>query len=128
MNAEYTSVDITEKTLCYEIYKLLIYLGLSMNYVGFRLCGYAIYLVVQEPERILSICKRLYPDVAQRYDTTWRNVERNIRAAADRVWKTNPTLLSRVAGYPLDKKPTAAQFISILSFYFLSMYPSSSTQ
>lgn len=98
-----------------EIYDLLYRLGISANYTGFFHLSYAVYLAVQQPERLLLVTKWLYPDVARQYKTTWKCVERNIRAVTGIAWEKNPVLLEKLAMCPLRMKPTPAQFISILA-------------
>ena len=101
-----------------EIYDLLYRLGLTANYTGFFHTSYAVYLAAQQPERLLLITKWLYPEVARHYHTNWNCVERNIRTAANIVWKSNRPLLEALAQHPLPRKPTAAQFLAILTAQF----------
>ena len=88
---------------------------MTANYKGFRQSAYAVFLAVKEPDRLGLVTKWLYPAVADRYASSCGAAERNIRTAAAVAWKNNPVLLSELAGYTLDVKPTAAQFISILA-------------
>lgn len=101
--------------LIVTICTLLGRLGLTANYSGYFYTVYAILLVHEQPERLLLVTKWLYPDIGTQFHTTWRNVERNIRTAVALVWKRNPTLLSQLAGYPLQEKPNVAQFLAILN-------------
>lgn len=103
-----------------EIYSLLYQLGLTANCTGFFHTSYAVYLAVQQPERLLLVTKWLYPDVAKQYATNWKCVERNIRTAVHIAWETNPELLELLAHYPLAEKPTASAFIAILSSQFFT--------
>ena len=101
-----------------ETYMLLYQLGLTANYTGFFYTSYAVYLAVQEPARLRLVTKRLYPEVAKHYATTWRCVERNIRTAVHVAWNTNPKLLEKLALHPLSRKPKASEFLSILALHF----------
>ena len=47
-----------------DIYDLLYRLGARGNYTGFFQTAYAVYLAVQQPERLLLVTKWLYPAVA----------------------------------------------------------------
>lgn len=98
-----------------EIYDLLYQLGIIANYTGFFYTSYAILLIVENPERILLITKRLYPEVAKKYDTNWKAVERNIRTIVSLTWERNPQLLQEFARHILLKKPTNAEFLAILA-------------
>ena len=65
--------------------------------------------------RLLLVTKWLYPDVAKRYGTNWKAVERNIRTVITVVWEQNRAMLEGLARRPLLQRPCAAQFLSILS-------------
>lgn len=101
-----------------EIYTLLYQLGLTANYTGFFYVSYAVYLVAQQPDRLLLVTKWLYPEVAKHDATTWKCVERDIRTAVNVVWDTNPKLLGALARHPLPQKPKTSTFLSILALQF----------
>lgn len=103
-----------------KIYTLLQQLGATSSYTGFFHTAYAVLLAMGEPRRLLLVTKWLYPDVAAYYRTSWYAVERNIRTVVNLVWKTHPEFLSRLAGYPLEKRPSSSQFIFILAEYLSS--------
>ena len=98
-----------------EIYNLLYQLGITANYTGFFHTAYAVYLAAQQPDRLALVTKWLYPEVAKRCSTTWTAVERNIRTAIAVSWRCSPDYLEGLARRPITKKPTGAQFLSILS-------------
>lgn len=100
-----------------ETQKLLLRLGATPNYAGFHYTVYAVMLSLQQEERLVCVTKFLYPDVAKNYHTTWMAVERNIRTLISVVWKTNPWLLSEIAGCSLPKRPSPGQFLGILTAY-----------
>ena len=94
---------------------MLCRLGATANYRGFSYTAYAVLLCVQQQDRLLLVTKWLYPDVAKRYGTNWRAVERNIRTVITVVWEQNRAMLEGLARRPLLQRPCAAQFLSILS-------------
>ena len=94
---------------------LLMRLGITPNYMGYHLANTAIRLAKESPESLLMVTKLLYPAVGKRHHVTWQAVERDLRTVINLAWKYNPTLLRRLAGFPLPHKPTVAQFISILA-------------
>ncbi|WP_253291082.1 sporulation initiation factor Spo0A C-terminal domain-containing protein [Acetivibrio sp. MSJd-27] len=98
-----------------KVYKLFHMLGISSNYKGYTQTAYAVYLAAQKPQRLSLVTKRLYPEVAKKYHTTWNAVERNIRTILTMIWNNNSESLEKMAGHPLEKKPGTAQFISILA-------------
>ena len=101
-----------------QIRNLLQQLGITANYTGYHHASYAVLLAAKEPESLLLVGKWLYPEVAKHYKTTVSSVERNIRTAADRAWKRQRGLLEEIAGHPLPQRPTASEFLAILSAGF----------
>lgn len=95
--------------------QLLIRLGVTENYKGFQYAAYAICICAEEQDRLLLVTKRLYPDVAKRFGTTWPAVERDLRTVIDVAWKHNSGLLTYLSQSTLEKKPPCARFLSILS-------------
>lgn len=103
-----------------RVYDLLYSLGLTANYIGFFHTSYAVYLAVQQQERLLLVTKWLYPEVALHYHTTWKCVERNIRTISEAAWLNNRPLLEKLARHPLPRRPSASAFIAILAACFFS--------
>ena len=98
-----------------DIYDLLYRLGVTANYVGFFHTAYAVKLCAEQPDRLLMVTKWLYPEVAKQYKTSWRAVERNIRAVRNIIWQKNRPLLEVLAYGPLLQKPRNVQMLSILA-------------
>lgn len=98
-----------------HIQRLLRRLGVTENYTGFLHTAYAVQLSIDQPDRLCLITKRLYPDVARYYGTTWKAVERNIRTVVSVVWANDPQLLSELASFRLARKPNNARFLAILA-------------
>ena len=76
-----------------QVFDLLYRLGVTANYTGFFHTAEAVAMCVERPDRLLMVTKCLYPDVAKRYETNWKAVERNIRCCwnswpADRWMKS----------------------------------------
>lgn len=98
-----------------NIQQLLRSLGATENYTGFAHTAYAVQLTIAEPERLCLITKRLYPDVAKRFGTNWKAVERNIRTVVSVIWSNNAPMLLELAGFPLASRPNNACFLAILA-------------
>ena len=103
-----------------EIYDALYLVGVTAKYVGFFHTSYAVYLSMQQPERLLLVTKWLYPDVAKHYHTNCPVVERSIRTAATVAWQLRPEKLSVMAKCNLYKRPSNTQFISIIAEFLQS--------
>ena len=97
------------------VYDLLYQLGVTANYTGFFHTAYAVSLCVEQPDRLLLVTKWLYPEVAKRYGTNWKAVERNIRTVSCIIWREGWPLLEELARRPLAQKPRTTQLLAILS-------------
>ncbi|GAB2045939.1 hypothetical protein AGATL06_24380 [Agathobaculum sp. TL06] len=96
------------------IRELLFRLGVTAKYKGCFYAIYAVTLCMEEQELLLSVTKRLYPEVARKYKTNWKAVERNIRTVSAAAWSANRRLLEALANRPLDRYLYAAEFISVI--------------
>lgn len=112
MGYEKTDIpDKIEKDTNYLLYRL----GLTANYKGYFYVSCAIALCIEKEERLLLVTKWLYPEVAKRYGTNWKAVERSIRTASYIMWRENRALLEELAGRRLEGQPRTAQLLSILA-------------
>jgi len=64
----------------------MIKLGFQARQRGYRYLREAVLIVCQEPETLTAVTKCLYPEVAKRYNTTDKHVERAIRNAIETAW------------------------------------------
>ncbi len=101
----------------FEVRKILHDFCIFSNCRGYKQTYVAVNMAIRDPESLVLISKRLYRDVAKDQDTEGNCVERNIRTVSRAAWKNNRGLLEELAGGPLTRAPTAAQFISILVAY-----------
>ena len=93
--------------------------GITKRYIGYSHLGYCLQLVIADDNRLVAVTKEVYMQKAAYFECRWSNVERNIRTLAARAWDLNSTLLTEMAGYPLNRAPAAAEFLEILATYFL---------
>ena len=107
----------TADGLIVDIYKLFFRLGISVKYVGFSYAAQAIHIAVLNPERLHYITKEIYMEVAIMYKTNPSTIEHAIRRVISVAWKRNAPLLKELANYPLEKAPSASEFLSILSMH-----------
>ena len=98
-----------------KVWDLLYQLGVTANYIGFFHTAYAVSLCVGQPDRLLLVTKWLYPEVAKRYGTNWKAVERNIRTVSCIIWQEGRPLLEELAHRHLEEKPRNAQLLAILA-------------
>lgn len=60
--------------------------GFQARQKGYRYLREAVWIAWQEPDVLTSVTKRLYPEVAKRFNTTDKQVERAIRNAIETAW------------------------------------------
>lgn len=104
------------------IFELLNRFGISARYVGFFHMAFAVQLCVEDPWRLTKVTKVLYHEVAGQYGTTYHCVERNIRTAIAVAWNNNRPLLEAIAKRSFNDKPTASEFIAILTAFLSPGY------
>lgn len=97
---------------------LLLCAGFQPRHRGYRYLREAVWLAWKEPEMLNAVTKRLYPEVARRFETTDKQVERAIRNAIETAWvKGNPDTLAAIFGdlfTDSNVRPTNSEIIKIL--------------
>ena len=122
MGDECSRVNIYKRTT-YHMVKC----GFHAAQKGYRYLREAVWIAYQEPEYLASVTKRLYPEVAKRFNATDKQVERAIRNAIETAWvKGDPETLREVfAELYRDgtKRPTNTEVIR----KFVRLYRSTGT-
>ena len=89
--------------------------GVPAHIKGYQYLREAIMMVVNDIDVINQITKSLYPQIAQRFETTPSRVERAIRHAIEVAWgRGEPTIMENIFGYTVSAakgKPTNSEFI-----------------
>ena len=98
-----------------EVSKMLLTLGVGLNYLGYNQTIQAVDLALQDPESLELIYKRIFWAIGKRQYTTTGGIERNIHRASRIAYETNRKYLEELAGEPLSRVPTATQFVAILT-------------
>lgn len=102
-----------------RISEILELLGVPAHVKGYRYLVEAIALILEDTEKYLSgITKKLYPEVARKFNTTTECVERDIRNAIILAWKQgNPEVKDQIFNFPLTakKKPTNIKFMATVA-------------
>ena len=81
------------------------------DYYTLRQC---MTLICTRPDRLRALQKEVYLPVAEASGHAWRAAESAVRRTAKLAWETNPEKVQVLAGYPLDHRPTAGQFLEML--------------
>lgn len=102
-----------------KISNIFITVGIPAHIKGYQFLREAIKMAIDNPEIINSITKRLYPDVAEKFDTSPSKVERAIRHAIEVAWNRgkieNINSLFGVRVYSHNEKPTNGEFIALVA-------------
>ncbi|HAX83378.1 MAG TPA: sporulation initiation factor Spo0A [Ruminococcaceae bacterium] len=100
-----------------EIQIVLRRLGICSTYKGYKATVLALTLALEDENRLNSITKNIYSEVARQLGSTPSAVERNMRTVVQRAWKINPADLERMAGYHIEYLPSVSEFLDILFNY-----------
>ena len=109
------NIDFYHNNLKIAITKILHELGIPSHIEGYQYIRDGIGIIFERPETIGGITKELYPELAQKYETTVSRVERAIRHAIEVSWNRGDwDLMEDIFGHSVDidkAKPTNSEFI-----------------
>lgn len=93
--------------------------GVPAHIKGYQYLREAIMMVVNDIDVINQITKQLYPEIAEKYNTTPSRVERAIRHAIEVAWGRGQTdTVESIFGYTVSAakgKPTNSEFIAMIA-------------
>lgn len=108
-----------EKRIEEKITNIFITVGIPAHIKGYQFLREAIKMTIKDPLIINSITKKLYPSIADMYDTSASKVERAIRHAIEVAWnKGKIENINDVFGlrvYDTNEKPTNGEFIALVA-------------
>lgn len=108
-------INISNNNLQISITKILHELGIPSHIKGYQYIREAVSIIYERPEIIGGITKELYPELAQKFDTTVSRVERAIRHAIEVSWNRGSwDLMEEIFGHSVDidkAKPTNSEFM-----------------
>lgn len=111
--------DKSEKQLDEKISNIFISIGIPAHIKGYQFLREAVKLAVEEPEIIGSITKRLYPTIAEKFETSSSKVERGMRHAIEVAWNRgkieNINSLFGLKIYSSNEKPTNGELIALIA-------------
>ena len=102
-----------------EIQELLRRIGIHQDHFGCALLAYAVQLALWEPDSLLCVTKKIYPQVAEAFHTKVSCVEQSLRAVIAQSWNTHQEVLQEIAAVPLPVRPTNSHMIALLCRYLL---------
>lgn len=115
----YKKQNSIERALDEKISNIFISIGIPANIKGYQFLREAVKLAVEEPDIIGSITKKLYPTIAERFDTSSSKVERGMRHAIEVAWNRgkieNINSLFGLKIYNSNEKPTNGELIALIA-------------
>ncbi|MEG1499590.1 MAG: sporulation transcription factor Spo0A [Clostridia bacterium] len=102
-----------------KISNIFITVGIPAHIKGYQFLREAIKLAIDTPDIINSITKKLYPSIAEKFETSSSKVERAIRHAIEVAWNRgkieNINNLFGLKVYGSNEKPTNGEFIALVA-------------
>ncbi len=102
-----------------EVTGMLHQIGIPAHIKGYLYLRDAILMVVDDVDLLGSITKILYPEIADRFNTTSSRVERAIRHAIEVAWaRNNADIIEKFFGHTICNekgKPTNSEFIAMIA-------------
>jgi two-component system response regulator (stage 0 sporulation protein A) len=102
-----------------EVTEMLHQIGIPAHIKGYLYLRDAILMVVEDVDLLGSITKILYPEIADRFNTTPSRVERAIRHAIEVAWtRNNVEIIKKFFGHTINTekgKPTNSEFIAMMA-------------
>ena len=102
-----------------KISNIFITVGIPAHIKGYQFLREAIKMAIDQPEIINSITKKLYPAIAEKFDTSASKVERAIRHAIEVAWNRgkieNINSIFGLKVYTSNDKPTNGEFIALVA-------------
>ena len=112
-------VSFVDGDLQLTITKMLHELGIPSHIKGYSYIREGITLLYDDPKMIGNITKKLYPELARRYNTTTSRVERAMRHAIEVGWtRSDWKMTEDLFGQSVDfdkAKPTNSEFLVTLA-------------
>lgn len=109
----------SQRSLDEKLANIFITVGIPAHIKGYQFLREAIKMAIDSPDIINSITKKLYPSIANKFDTSPSKVERAIRHAIEVAWNRgkieNINNIFGIKIYTANDKPTNGEFIALLA-------------
>jgi two-component system response regulator (stage 0 sporulation protein A) len=110
---------LSDEELDRRVAEMLHKLAVAPHLKGYRYLKRAITGVVNENGMLESITYKIYPSIAEMYDTTPMRVERAIRCTIENAWdRCRVDTIEQVFGYSFNEdkgKPSNSEFIAMIA-------------
>ena len=113
------SKRVTSRIIDEKISNIFITVGIPAHIKGYHFLREAIKMAIDTPDIINSITKKLYPAIAEKFETSASKVERAIRHAIEVAWNRgkieNINSIFGLKVYTSNEKPTNGEFIALVA-------------
>ncbi len=104
-----------------QVTRLIHKVGVPAHIKGYKYLRAAILMTYEDADLINSVTKKLYPSIAEKFNSTSSRVERSIRHAIELAWdRGDCDVLNELFGYTVKSskgKPTNSEFIALVADY-----------
>ena len=118
-NEDILEDDSVSEDVTLAISNLLHSLGMPSHIKGYQYIRASIMMMYENPGMVGGITKEIYPEIADKFDTTSSRVERAIRHAIEVSWNRGDyDLMEEIFGNSVDydrAKPTNSEFIATIA-------------
>lgn len=113
------AIKKSQHSLDEKLANIFISVGIPAHIKGYQFLREAIKMAIDSPDMINSITKKLYPSIANKFETSPSKVERAIRHAIEVAWNRgkieNINNIFGIKIYTANDKPTNGEFIALLA-------------
>jgi len=111
--------DRQVKAVDHRVMEILLALGMPPHLKGYPYLREAIKMAIQDSTYIYNITKRLYPDVAKKFNVTTTKVELAIRHTIEVAWQRGKmSSAEKIFGCPVftkNSRPTNGELIALVA-------------
>ncbi len=111
------TVQTQKKAGSAKISEMIGKFGIRPSLKGYSYLKFAIPYILENRYVMDAITKELYPEIARKFNTQPKSVERDIRHCIDISWKTSANKYNETFGYEFKKRPTNKEFIHAIIDY-----------
>jgi len=113
------TLKVKSRVIDEKISNIFITVGIPAHIKGYQFLREAIKMAIDTPDIINSITKKLYPAIADKFETSASKVERAIRHAIEVAWNRgkieNINSIFGLKVYTSNEKPTNGEFIALVA-------------
>ena len=97
-----------------RINDVLRYVGITRNMNAYIILSQALTLIAEDEDRLRAVEKEIYTPIADKKLYEPKAVQSTIRRASKVAWDLCPDRVQKLAGYPLNGRPSAVTMLELL--------------